>query len=332
MTKTASCLTEAGSKRSRTLAPDTLVIANSGATLGVAKILGIECCANDGIAALVDHRLGSKEFLVYYLNTQTRYLRDVVAPGNGQPNLNTGLIREIKVPFPEVGEQRAIASLLGDVDRSVVALDALISKKRAIKQGVMQLLLTGKVRLPGFSGDWCERPYADVATIRKGMVLPHTQSKGFVPVIAAGQAPAGYTVHGNRVGPVVTISASGASAGFVAMHRGPIWASDCSTIEAARGYDLDFIYYSLVLRQDEIYRTQTGGAQPHVHAKDVHPLILQSPVEVAEQAAVAGVLRHMDDEIGALERRLESARAVKQGMLQELLTGRTRLLPAEAAS
>ncbi len=92
LTETASCLTEEGSMCSRTLNPGALIIANSGATLGVAKILGIKCCANDGIAALLDlNKNASPYYLAHFINTRTSYLREVVATGNGQPNLNTEL-------------------------------------------------------------------------------------------------------------------------------------------------------------------------------------------------------------------------------------------------
>ena len=115
------------------------------------------------------------------------------------------------------------------------------------------------------------------------------------------------------------------------MHRGPIWASDCSTIESGRSYDLDFIYYSLILQQDAIYLKQAGGAQPHVHPKDIYPLWVGLPSDVIEQEAIAMVLRDVDAEIDALERWLEAAREVKQGMMQELLSGRTRL-PVEGVA
>ena len=100
VTQTVGGLTEEGSKLSRTLAEGTLIIANSGATLGVAKLLGVTCCANDGIAAIINQRLGDKLFVCYYVNTQTKRLREVIATGNGQPNLNTGLIRDITFPSP----------------------------------------------------------------------------------------------------------------------------------------------------------------------------------------------------------------------------------------
>jgi type I restriction enzyme S subunit len=92
VSETATCLTEEGSRYSRILDEGTLIIANSGATLGVAKILGIKCCANDGIAALLNlSKKVSPTYLAHYVNTKTDYLRNSVATGNGQPNLNTAL-------------------------------------------------------------------------------------------------------------------------------------------------------------------------------------------------------------------------------------------------
>ncbi|WP_226099903.1 restriction endonuclease subunit S [Dickeya oryzae] len=148
---TSSMLTELGSKHSRTLEKDTLIISNSGATLGVAKILGIKCCANDGVAAIINQRVGNKSFLVHYINTITKNLHDKVATGNGQPNLNTDLIRLIPVPFPKEKEQEKIAGTLSDCDNFILKLEKLIAKKQAIKTATMQQLLTGKTRLPQFA-------------------------------------------------------------------------------------------------------------------------------------------------------------------------------------
>jgi type I restriction enzyme S subunit len=171
VTETATCLTEEGSLRSRTLLPGTLIIANSGATLGVAKILGVRCCANDGIAALLNiDKNVSAEFLAHYINTKTVYLRDVVATGNGQPNLNTGLIGDFSIPLPATREeQEAIAEALSDTDALIEALEQLLAKKRHLKQGAMQELLTGKKRLPGFSGEWGVKRIGDLGSTYGGL-------------------------------------------------------------------------------------------------------------------------------------------------------------------
>lgn len=259
----------------------------------------------------------------------------ITSRGQGGIRANIGQrdLKMVTVHLPELPEQRTVASALDDVSALVSALANVIAKKRAIKQGMMQELLTGRRRLIGFSGEWRETSFGDVVHIQRGSLLTRAQAgKGDVPVVAGGKAPAGFTDRANRAGRTITISASGASAGYVRMYEAPIFASDCSTVSDAASYDLDFIYFSLVLRQDAIYRAQTGGAQPHIHARDVYPIRLSIPPTVDEQRAVGRVLRAVNAEIEVLERRLEATRAIKQGMMQELLTGRTRLPVKEDAA
>ena len=92
------------------------------------------------------------------------------------------------------------------------------------------------------------------------------------------------------------------------------------------GLTLLFIYYALQLRQEEIYAAQTGGAQPHIQPKDLTPILIKIPEDVKEQAAIASVLSDMDAEITELEARRDKTRNIKQAMMQELLTGKTRLV------
>ncbi|MDO8177844.1 MAG: restriction endonuclease subunit S [Undibacterium sp.] len=327
VTDTATKLTEKGSQLSRTLQDGTLVIVNSGArTLGVSKVLAITCCANDGIAALVSQSAGEKRFLCFFLNSQIRRLREVVAAGNDQLNLNTGRIALIAVPFPKETEQRAIAMALSDVDALLGGLDSLIAKKKGLKVAAMQQLLTGQTRLPGFSGEWEVKRLGEVVQIRKGQLITSTTLlPGDIPVIAGGKQPAYFHASANRFGRTITISASGASAGYVALYDAPIFASDCSTISESEFYCLDFVFYHLLCKQQVIYKAQTGGAQPHIHAKDLNPILFAFP-ELQEQTAIAAILSDMDTELAALQARRTKTQALKQAMMQELLTGRTRLI------
>lgn len=249
--------------------------------------------------------------------------------------INMGEISGVRVEYPrDPGEQRRIAEALMCVESLVNALRQLIAKKRAMRRGMMQDLLTGRTRLPDYIGVWEKRAYRDLITIERGevFVVRNGRVRGDIPVIAAGQTPAAHTDRANRQGPVVTISASGASAGYVAFHDGPIFASDCSTISSGRHFDLRFIYYGLKLQQDRIYQAQVGGAQPHIHAKDIYPLETYVPPSVDEQRAISGVLADVDSEIIALEMRLSKISNVRQGMMQELLTGKTRLVPCEVSA
>jgi type I restriction enzyme S subunit len=234
--------------------------------------------------------------------------------------------RKLSLVIPPLPEQRAIAEALSDVDALLGALDRLIAKKRDLKQAAMQQLLTGQTRLPGFHGEWEVKRLGDVVQIQKGqLITSSTLLPGDIPVIAGGKQPAYFHATANRLGRTVTISASGASAGYVAFYNEPIFASDCSTISEAESYSLDFVFYQLLCKQQTIYKAQTGGAQPHIHAKDLNPIPFSMP-PLPEQTAIAGVLGDMDAELAGLEQRREKTRALKQAMMQELLTGRTRLV------
>ena len=190
----------------------------------------------------------------------------------------------------------------------------------------MQLLLTGKKRLPGFDGKWEVKKLGKICKILKGQLITEkTCILGNVPVIAGGKTPAYFHNRANRPAKTITISASGASAGYVAFHPYPIFASDCSTIEEGLDYSIEFIFYKLQLIQESIYKMQTGGAQPHIHPVDLYPIEFPIP-EKAEQTEIAKVLSDMDAEIEALETKFKKYEMIKQGMMQELLTGKTRLI------
>lgn len=275
------------------------------------------------------HDAGLGDYVCRYLSPSSPGNPQISGSQSGQskPGLNLQNLRDFKIAVPPSDpEQRAIASALSDVDALLDGLDRLIAKKRDLKQAAMQQLLTGQTRLPGFHGEWGVKPLGALVNIQKGqLITAKTLASGDIPVIAGGKQPAYFHAVANRFGRTITISASGASAGYVAIHQGPIFASDCSTISEADGYSLDFVYYQLLMKQGLIYKSQTGGAQPHIHAKDVNPILLSVP-SVDEQLAIAEVLRAMDAELTALEARRDKTRALKQAMMQELLTGRTRLI------
>lgn len=248
--------------------------------------------------------------------------------GSALQEIPIATLRAFKIAYPkDIDEQQAIAEALSDADALIESLEQLIAKKRQIKQGAMQELLTGQRRLPGFSGEWKEKRLGDIADISKGqLITERTITPGDIPVIAGGKKPAYFHDTANRTGKTITISGSGASAGYVAFYKSPIFASDCSTIGEGKNYDIDFIYFALLLNQETIYKAQTGGAQPHIHPDDLRPLTINFPMDLSEQTAIATLIGDMEAEISALESRLVKARQIKQSMMQELLTGRIRLI------
>ncbi len=275
----------------------------------------------------------SNEYANHALNAEGAIsrLRALATGTTSVAAIYTRDLMKLQVLVPPLSEQRAIATALSDADGLLGALDRLIAKKRGLKQAAMQQLLTGKTRLPGFHGEWEVKRLGELVQIRKGqLITSSTLMPGDIPVIAGGKQPAYYHASANRFGRTITISASGASAGYVALYDEPIFASDCSTISESESYCLDFVFYQLLCKQQTIYKAQTGGAQPHIHAKDLNPILFSFP-PYSEQTAIAEVLTEMDGELAALERRREKTRALKQAMMQELLTGRTRLVSPEVA-
>ena len=371
VTETISKLTELGSLQSRTLEKGTLIISNSGATLGVAKILGIKCCANDGVAAIINQKMGVREFLVYYFNTQTKKLHDQVATGNGQPNLNTDLIKNIAVPFPNEKEQTAIANALSDVDALVSELEELIAKKQAIKTATMQQLLTGRTRLPQFAlredgkpkgtkpselgeipEDW-ERISIGRDTVLKARIgwqaltTKEYQTTGDIYLVTGTDFDSGavkwercfyvsewrykqdQNIQLRNDDVLITKDGTIGKVGYVTALSRPATLNSGVFVVRPKNNNLmqRFLFYVLTSRvfDDFINRITAGSTITHLYQKDFVNFEFSAPC-IEEQTAIAAILSDMDEEIQALEQRLGKTRQIKQGMMQELLTGKTRLL------
>ena len=336
VSRTETCLTEAGSTHSRTLNPGTLIIANSGATLGVAKILGVKCCANDGIAALLNLSKGiCPEYLAHFINTKTDYLREVVATGNGQPNLNTDLIGNFKFPVPPTrDEQAAIAGALSDADALIESLEQLLAKKRHLKQGAMQELLTGKKRLPGFSGEWEAQAIEKLETARmvrlaRGKVISKKDIAGLpgdFPIYSSSvQADGLFGRYGAFMfdEEMITWSVDGGGHFF---HRPRHRFSVTNVCGYLRVDTSRFSYRFLAAQLQHLHSKMSFDYQDKAHPSVIRKAYVVTIPPVDEQTAIAAVLSDMDADITALESKLAKTRQVKQGMMQELLTGRIRLV------
>ena len=269
-------------------------------------------------------------YLYYYLKSINgqKALKDI----NASTSLGALYKEDVKnlyILYPPIAEQRAIAEALSDVDGLIAALDKKIAKKRLLKQGAMCKLLSLSVR----GKKWFNTKLGNVVNICKGSML--TSDKfvvGNIPVIAGGKIPAGYHNVANRPANTITISASGASAGYVALYHKPIFATDCSTIESSPTYDIHYIYHLLKYYQSEIFAMQTGGAQPHVHPSDLNELQIHFARDIEEQQAIATILSDMDNEIANLEAKRNKYRLLKSGMMQKLLTGQIRLVKKQMKS
>jgi type I restriction enzyme S subunit len=260
--------------------------------------------------------------LLYQL-VQTEFIKlyfEDELTGSTIKNLGLNAIRNTPIPLPPtLAEQTLIANALSDADTLISNLEQLIAKKKLIKQGAMQQLLKPKK-------GWEVKKLGEVLNIRKGqLITDKTRVDGDIPVIAGGKQPAYYHNKPNRFGKTITISGSGASAGYVSFHNYPIFASDCSTVEESKQYSIEYVFFLFQFLQEIIYKKQTGGAQPHIHPSDLNPIEVSFPDKI-EQTRIAEILSDMVSEISALENKLGKYRKIKQGMMQNLLTGKIRLV------
>jgi type I restriction enzyme S subunit len=352
LTKTDRCISEAGLKSSSAnlLPPGTLLLC-SRATIGDVKIATTKIATNQGFKSLVCKDEVDNEFLYYKVLT---IKQNLVEKGIGSTFLeiskkDTASI-EIAIPKSK-GEQRTIAATLSDVDTLLAALDTLIAKKRLVKQGAMQELLTCKRRLPGFSGKWETINMAEHSTLKarigwQGLTTAEYLTNGEYRLITGTDFIDGkvdwercHFVEKNRydqdkniqvrIGDVL-ITKDGTIGKVAYIDHLPSKATLNSGVFVIRPknnkYHPRYFYYILNSRifDDFLRQLQAGSTINHLYQKDFVNFNFPTP-EYEEQQAVAEILSDMDDEITALEQKRAKTCLLKQGMMQELLTGRIRL-------
>ena len=259
----------------------------------------------------------------------------------------------VQIALPPLPEQRAIAEALSDVDDLLGALEALIAKKRDMKRAVIQQLLTGKTRLPGFSGEWETKRLGELGAFAKGRGIRREDisSEGF-PCVLYGEL---YTRYYNytwgisshisreiaqRALPIkagdILFAGSGETAediGRCASYLGNEEAYAGGDIIVLRPTGQDSIYLGHLLNHPTVQaqkaRMGQGNAVVHISTRNLAQIQINLP-RLKEQSAISAVLSDMDSEIAGLERRRDKVGAIKQGMMQELLTGKIRLVDQNA--
>ncbi|MGB4335544.1 MAG: restriction endonuclease subunit S [Chromatiaceae bacterium] len=270
--------------------------------------------------------------------------------GSALQEVPIATFRAFKIAFPpSKAEQEAIAEALSDADALIESLEQLLAKKRQIKQGVMQELLTGKRRLPGFSGEWEVKRLGKLGEFLKGKGVTRDQAQsGTLPCVRYGEI---YTTHRDYIRAFQSwISAEVASTATRLRSGDVLFAGSGETKEEIgkcvafvgdretyaggdivilRPRDIDPLFFGYAMNTPSVNRQKAslgqGDAVVHISAAALADVSLPVP-EKPEQTAIAEVLSDMDAEIAALEAKLAKARRLKQGMMQELLTGRIRLV------
>ena len=254
-----------------------------------------------------------------------------ILAGSNYPAINSQDVKLIEIPCPpQISEQRAIAEILLDVDGLLNALDALISKKQVIKQAVMQQLLTGKTRLSGFSGAWQDMRIGDLFDAKAGGDLVQwryndVQDNRYpYPIYANGleqQGLYGFSDYAEEPAGAITVTARGTLG--QAFYRDTPFVAIGRLLVLKPKISLDARFFSEYINYGIHFAVESTGV-PQLTAPQVSRYLLPVPSDI-EQRAIASVLSDMDAEIAALEQRRDKTIAIKQGMMQQLLTGRVRL-------
>lgn len=267
----------------------------------------------------------NSDFMYHVLSSQQFQKELAKRESKGaQGGVYLGEIAKIKVRIPTVNEQQRIVDVLTVWDVYLEKLEQKIALKEQLKKGLMQQLLTGKTRLPGFSDAWDNTKIGEIANIAKGRALSSSGIKhGEYSVIAGGKTSP-YKHNAFTHENVITISASGAYAGYVSYHKNRIWASDCSVIsEKKEKSGVIYLYFLLNFLQRKLYSYQSGGAQPHIYPKDIAVIKVAVP-GVVEQKHIAKIITASDDEILKLKAQKILILKQKQYLLKNLITGAIR--------
>lgn len=248
--------------------------------------------------------------------------------GQAVKGINIGEVRKLKIPLPTVPEQEAIAGVLECWDKAIRGTEKKIEKKRQIKKGLMQQLLTGKRRLPGFKGAWEKVRLGEIVSVRKGEQLNRLEqtATGAYPVLNGGIEAKGYTNTWNSEADVITISEGGNSCGYVNLNRHRFWCGGhCYALsDKAELVSKHYLYQFLKFKQASVMRLRVGTGLPNIQKKSLEKfMVLRPPIN--EQHAIAAVLTSADSEITNLIRKLNVLKDQKHYLLNNLVTGSIRL-------
>lgn len=291
-------------------------------------------------------------WLNYLLNT--KQYRDAVratatGTSNSMKNISKERMLDIEIPRPPINEQENIAAALSEVDELINLVEKQVDKKKAIKQGAMQELLTGKKRLPGFSGDWIKSNIGSCIIEKPsyGINAPAVDFNGFLPryiritdISKDGRycKDAQASVSAENVEPFllktndIVLARTGASVGksyIYDEHDGRLVYAGFLIKMSIDPQKADSRFVFGVLHTYDYWKwvaqTSMRSGQPGINGEEYASYEFRMPSDLKEQKAIADILSNMDNEIVTLGKKLIKYRQVKQGMMQQLLTGKIRL-------
>lgn len=336
------------------LRPSGTVILLRGSSVGKSAILGSDMAVSqDYVTWTCGSRLDP--WFLYYLLQARKSEFARIGFGNTIKTIGLDYFAHLTIPLPALGEQLRVRQALRDADELITGLELLIAKKRDAKQGLMQELLAGRIRLSGYSGPWTEHAVSELLEFKNGLNKASQYFGQGTPIVNFMDVMRASVITAERVKGLVSLSRD-EIARFSARRDDMFFTRTSESVEeigtaAVLVDDIrDAVFSGFVLRGRPIAPVNTTFLAYQFQLPSVRRQVVATAsyttraltnggslgrVRVLvpsadEQAAVVAVVADADAELDALERRLTSARAIKTGMMQELLSERTRL-PVEAA-
>ena len=314
-------------------------------TRGRCAFVGAPSATNQSCLAINGTDKMCTEYLFWFYCMWGEYLAFKYSQGTKQQSYTADIVKKLPIYGPKnIPEQKAIAKALSDVDDLIAALDKKIAKKRLIKQGAMQQLLTGKKRLPGFTEEWVEVCLKELGKWRKGQAFSKDKIiiNGVTPCIHYGELFS----YGEVIEKIKSytnvqtiIQSSGNDVLFPASDVTPIGLGRCSALtkknvllggdiiilELMKDYP-PYISYVINLNKQQIIDRVTGTTVKHINSNLLGEIKINISTNIKEQEAIATILSDMDKEIADLETKRDKYRLLKSGMMQKLLTGQIRII------
>lgn len=339
--------------------PGTFLMAITGleaeGTRGSCGIIGKESTTNQSCLAIYGTSRLMIPYLFYFYVKYGDWLAKHYCQGTKQQSYTASLVKRLPIIYPpSIEEQRCITEVLSDVDNLISSLQKLIKKKKAIKQGAMQELLTGKKRLPGFFGEWKHGVWKDVLAGFYSGATPYRGRadyyKGNIRWVSSGElnyniikdtiehisekakSETSLIAHpaGTFLMAITGLEAAGTRGSCAILGKDATTNQSCMAIYGTDKMVIPYLYHYYLLNGEELaFQYCQGTKQQSYTAAIVKELPIYYPCDIVEQQAIAQVLSDMDSEIEQLEKKLVKYQQIKQGMMQELLTGRIRLVDAD---
>ena len=333
-------------------APGTFLMAITGleatGTRGKCAFVGAPSATNQSCLAINGTNKMDIKYLYWYYRMYGDYLAFKYSQGTKQQSFTATIVKNLPITYPkQVIEQHHIASALTSIDNLISSLGKLIEKKKNIKRGTMQQLLTGKTRLKGFSEPWVEKKLGDVAVNYTGLTYSPMNVKSYgTLVLRSSNIQKGILVFNDNVFVDMDIPSRaiakkndllicvrngskaliGKSAVITDYADGMAFGAFMTILHAndiQQGF-LNYLWQADYIQQQ--VKDNMGATINQITNADIEQFKIVVPHSLKEQQAIATILTKMDDEITALEAKRAKYEAIKQGMMQQLLTGKIRLI------